>query len=123
MSTLQQFLQDLGHVSPYDFLVIVFVLSVNVRKYVESRRDRRTGDTSAPAKKPDGPLDRLKGLVLDTLELIGIILIIWFVGWFLERTLGPKRTMGGIPLSGLLDCVHFAVVFNWLLQCLRRLMP
>jgi hypothetical protein len=132
MSQLQQLLPD---VSPVDFLVIAYVLGTNIWRYVKSRRDRRARDASASASKPEGRLERLlglppegryerlMGLLLDTVEAIVIILCIWIVGWFLERTLGPGRTMGGIPLTGLLDCAHFAVVFDWLVKGFMRLLP
>jgi len=123
MLPLHHLLDDFTHVSPYDLMVIVFVLTMNVWKEVKSRCDRRKIDPGAPARKPEGLLDRLKALAIDTVDALAIIACIWLVGKFLGLTLQEERKMGGISLSGLMDCAHFAVVFNWLLHCLRRTMP
>jgi|GEM_PF-6768897 hypothetical protein len=123
MSPLQKLIYDAWHVAPYDLLVMVFVSINNVWKEINSRLDRRRLNPGAQPKKLEGLLDRLKGLAIDTVDAGAIIISIWLLRQLLLFTLGEKHMMGGIPLSGLLDCAHFAVVFNWLLHCLRRTMP
>jgi hypothetical protein len=132
MSQLQQFLPK--DVSPADLLVVALVFYANAWKFVNSQRERRlraaTATSLTPQTRferligmvPEGRLERMIGLLLDTLEAIVIMLCIWLVGRVLDHTL-PGRTMGGISLAAILDCAHFAVMFNWLLQCLRRFMP
>lgn len=108
MVPLQQLLRDIESTSPWALLLFVYVAIAAVRRYRKSPPS--TGRGCWP-------------IVEETWLAVSIILSIWAVQCVLHFTVGDDRSIGGISVHKVLDFGHLAVVLNWMMSCLLRLLP
>jgi hypothetical protein len=105
---LHRFLHDIGSTSPFALLLCVFVAIAALRRH---------------RKAPPAAGHGWKSILAEARDAVFIILSIWVVQLAVHFTVGDARAIGGIRLHEVLDFGHLAVVLNWTMNCLLRLLP
>jgi hypothetical protein len=107
MSFFSRLAGEIEQLSPYVIILVVYLLVVAV---VRQRRAK-------PHPKPV-PIAILE----DTFHAAAALGSIGIVHWVMANTVGDDAILVGVTVKTIFDFGHLAVILDWLIRCLIRML-